>query len=70
MKVKIKKNQKESNERAISRFTKLVQASRKILKLKSSRYRVRKPTRRQVRAGAVVRERYRAQKKKTAFMAG
>jgi hypothetical protein len=69
MKVVIKKNSKESNERCISRFTKLVQASRKVLRLKSSRYHSRKATKRQVRAGAVVRERYRAKRRKTAFMA-
>ncbi len=67
MKVTVWKNEKESNERCITRFNKMVQASRKILKVRTSRYHKRKPTRRIVRDGAVMRDHYRAIRQKRAF---
>ncbi|MFA5947876.1 MAG: hypothetical protein WC806_02795 [Candidatus Gracilibacteria bacterium] len=67
MKVTIWKNEKESNERAITRFNKKVQSSRKLLKVKSERYRLKKPKKRHVRLAAVIRDRYRLAKEKNKF---
>ena len=67
MRVTIWKNNKESNERCITRFNKKVQASRKLLKLRSSRYHNKKLTKRRVRAAAVKRDYYRAIKEKNKF---
>jgi len=65
--VKVVKNEKESNERCISRFNKKVQASRKILEIKKARYHKKSATKTQVRGGAIVREKYRAAKEKNKF---
>ncbi len=67
MKVQIVKNDKESNERCISRFNKKVQASRKLFEIKKARYHSKKPTKTQIRSGAVVRDKYRAVKEKNKF---
>ncbi len=67
MKVTIWKSDKESNERSITRFNKKVQASRKILKVRSERYHKKDETKRYVRAAAVMRDHYRAIKEKTKF---
>lgn len=67
MKVTIWKNDKESSERAITRFNKKVQASRKLLKIRGERYHKKDDTKRQVRQSAVMREKYRAQKEKSRF---
>ena len=62
MKVVAVRKEKESNERFISRFNKKVQASRKILKVRSDRYHTSKPKKRYVRSAAVMREFYRKKK--------
>lgn len=67
MKVTVWKNDKESNERCITRFNKKVQASRLLQLLRSKRFHSRKVTKRSIRAGAVKREYYRALKEKTKF---
>jgi len=67
MQVTIWKNEKESNERCITRFNKKVQASRKLLLLRGKRYHSQKKTRRQVRAGAIMRTYYRGLKEKNRF---
>lgn len=67
MQVSIVKKDKESNERAISRFTKRVQASRKLQKIRGSRYHSKKETKNKVRAGAVKREEYRAKRARRSF---
>jgi len=67
MRVTIWKNDKESNERAITRFNKKVQASRKLLKVRGERYHAKDKSRRQVRAGAVMRDFYRGKKEKNRF---
>jgi hypothetical protein len=67
MKVTVWKNDKESSERCITRFNKKVQGSRKLLKVRSERYHAKKPTRRVTRAGAVMRDYYRAKREKTKF---
>jgi hypothetical protein len=67
MRVTVFKNEKESNERCITRFNKLVQASRKLVGLRSKRYHSQKPRKWQVRAGAVMRSYYRAIREKTKF---
>lgn len=67
MKVTIWKNDKESSERAITRFNKKVQGSRKLLKIKNDRYFSKKLTRRKARIVAVLREHYRALNAKNKF---
>lgn len=67
MKVTVWKNEKESNERAITRFNKKVQASRKLLQIKNDRYHKKALTKRKARTVAVMREYYRAQKEKNKF---
>ena len=67
MLVSVQKDSKESNERCITRFNKLVQASRKLLVLRSRRYHGRKPAKWKVRKAAIMREHYRGLKNKTRF---
>jgi ribosomal protein S21 len=67
MKVTIWKNEKESNERCITRFNKKVQASRKILKIRNERYHTKPKTKRYARKAAVMRDHYRAAKEKNKF---
>ncbi len=67
MKVVVYKNEKESNERCISRFNKRVQSSRKLVKIREDRYHKRKPTRRYMRAAAKMRTYYRSLREKTKF---
>jgi len=67
MRVTIWKNDKESNERCITRFNKKVQASRKLLKLRSERFHNKKDTKRQQRASAIMRDKYRAIREKNRF---
>ena len=67
MKVVVVKDQKESNERLITRFNKTVQKSRKVMKVRATRYNKKDPTKRMVRAAAVVRDMYRAKKEKNKF---
>ncbi|PKL36945.1 hypothetical protein CVV38_03605 [Candidatus Peregrinibacteria bacterium HGW-Peregrinibacteria-1] len=67
MQVVVQKREGESNERMITRFNKLVQGSRKVYKIRKSRYFQKDATRRQVRDGAVKREEYRALRKKNQY---
>ncbi len=67
MKVTIWKNDKESNERAITRFNKKVQSSRKLLKVRGERYHKKDDTKRQKRQSAIMREHYRSQKERSKF---
>lgn len=67
MKVTVIKNEKESNERCITRFNKLVQASRKLYWLRSNKYNLKKVTKAKVRVGAVMREKYRTIREKNRF---
>ncbi|MBT4916811.1 hypothetical protein HN709_01065 [Candidatus Peregrinibacteria bacterium] len=67
MKVTIWKNDNESNERAITRFNKKVQGSRKIIKIRSDRYHKKDATKRYARAAAIMRDHHRARKEKTKF---
>ena len=67
MKVTVVKNEKESNERLISRFNKKVQASRKILKIRAERYNTTPSTKRHQRQAAIMRDKYRAQKERSRF---
>ncbi len=67
MRVTVWKNEKESNERLITRFNKKVQSSRKLLKIRSERYNKRAPTKRLKKVAAIMRERYRSQKEKSKF---
>lgn len=67
MKVTVWKSDKESNERAITRFNKKVQASRKLLDVRGSRYHKKKETKRHSRAAAVMRDFYRTKREKSKF---
>ncbi len=67
MRVTIFKKDKESNERAITRFNKKVQASRKLLKIRGERYHSEKPKKRYVRQSAIMRAHYRKKKERSRF---
>ena len=67
MAVTILKNQKESQDRLISRFNKKVQSSRILLEVKSRRYRKKKLTKRLVRQSAIMREHYRFKREKEQY---
>lgn len=67
MKVTVWKNDKESTERCITRFNKKVQASKKLVNLRSKRYNQKKPRKKQVRTAAIIREAYRTQREKNKF---
>jgi ribosomal protein S21 len=67
MSVKVRKNEKESVDRVISRFNKKVQASRVLLAKRKSRYFAKPLTRRLQRRKAVKREEYRALREKNKF---
>jgi len=67
MRVTIWKNDKESTERAITRFNKKVQASRKLLQVRATKHHVKPKTKRLQRKVAIMREFYRAQRDKNKF---
>lgn len=67
MKVTLYKRDKESNERAITRFNKQVQASRKLNQVRSSRYHAKKPTKKYLRQSAIMRDHYRTIREKKSF---
>lgn len=67
MKVAVVKKNKESNERMVARFTKLVNASRKLLVIREGRYFKKDKTKGKVRASAIAREKYRAVRNKQRF---
>tara|TARA_B100001964_G_C13666762_1_gene351488 strand:- start:153 stop:347 length:195 start_codon:yes stop_codon:yes gene_type:complete len=63
----VARDPKESFERMLSRFKKLLQRSHKIqIAKEQSRFR-KKPTKRYTRQAAIMREYYRAEKKKRQF---
>jgi len=61
------KNSKESFERFMSRFDGLVQRARIVRLKRERRYHHKKKTRRQVRAAALKRSEYRAEREKRKF---
>lgn len=65
--IKVKRNEKESVDRLLSRFNKLVQASRIILEVKNRRYFKKEQTKRLGRKKAVMRDFYRDKKKKMQY---
>lgn len=67
MKVVVSKDAKESNERLITRFNKSVQKSRKIQMIRDSRYHTRPLKKRKIRARAIMRDKYRAEREKNKF---
>ncbi|MBT6143454.1 hypothetical protein HOH51_02990 [bacterium] len=67
MLIHVARDPKESFERMLSRFKKLLQRSHKIqIAKEQSRFR-KKPTKRYTRQAAIMREYYRAEKKKRQF---
>lgn len=67
MAITVVRNSKESVDRLISRFNKKVQSSRVLLITKAKRYRTKPLKKRQIRAAAIMREKYRSQKDKLRF---
>ncbi len=67
MQVTIWKNDKESNERAITRWNKKVQASRKLMVIRTSRYHARPKTASYQRTRAIKRDHYRSLREKNKF---
>ena len=67
MKVTVWKNEKESNERSITRFNKKVQGSRKLLVVRNGRYHQRPESKRHARTRAILRDGYRAAREKSKF---
>jgi len=60
-------NEKESSEGRVSRLKKIYNRSRIKSLVQAKRYRKGKPTKREVRAAAIMREKYRAEKEKKRF---
>jgi ribosomal protein S21 len=67
MALRVYRNPKESLDRMLSRFNKKVQASRVILEVKNRRYWKRPPTKRHVRAAAIMRAHYRSVRSKMQY---
>lgn len=62
--VHVKRDPKESFERMLSRFKKLLQRSHKIQEAKENEFHQKAPTKRYQRQAAIMREHYRAKKAK------
>lgn len=62
--VNVKRDPKESFERMLSRFKKLLQRSHKLQEAKENEFFKKSPTRRYIRQAAIMREHYRSQKAK------
>ncbi len=67
MPISIARQEGESNEKAISRFKKKVQGAKTVLKLKRARFHEGKLNKRKLRARAVMREYYRAKRRKEMY---
>ena len=65
--VHVKRDPKESFERMLSRFKKLLQRSHKVVIAKEQSRHTKKPTKRYLRQAAMMREYYRAEKRKRQF---
>lgn len=62
--IKMKKNPGENNEHIYRRFRKNVKEARFVNELKRERYHKKAPTRTKMRARALMRDHYRAQRRK------
>ena len=67
MAITLYRNPKESPERFISRFNKKVQASRVLLLVRERRYFKHKPSKRYMRAAAIMRDFHRGQREKQKY---
>lgn len=67
MVIRVRKNDKESVDRVISRFNKKVQSSRILLNKRRNRYYQKPLTKRKERQKAIKREEYRKLRDKTKF---
>lgn len=67
MGIYMKKSQKESVDRLISRFNKKVQTSRILLLAKEKRYLKKGPNKRHMRRAAIMRSHYRSQREKMKY---
>lgn len=67
MPITVIRNPKESSERVIAKFHKVMQKSRVVLEVRKTRYRDKKPTRRIMRRRAMMRDFYRAKREKTKY---
>ncbi len=61
------KKQGQSDDKLVNEFNKRVQKARTIPRVRSSRYHAKAKTKRQIRQGAVVREKYRAENARKRF---
>lgn len=64
MPVRVKKNQGENNDHLVQRFKKMVRGARYIMELKKHRRFEKPKTKRQQRGAAIMREYYRAKRRK------
>lgn len=67
MPIVVKRNPKESSERVLGKFNKIIQKSRVVMEARNSRYRKAKPTKRLIKQKALMREMYRAKREKAKF---
>jgi len=66
--IKIKKNDGETDEKLLKRFSSHIKSTRLIHKFRAIRYRTRPVKKRKERAAAVIREQYRTEAKKRQFL--
>ena len=65
--IKVYRNRSESSEKLIQRFNKKVKNSRLLMAVRELKFFKRKPTKRRQREAAIMREYYRAERKKKMF---
>ena len=68
MTVKVTRNERESGEKLLRRFSGHVRSLRLIQKFRENRYFKQSPRKWQVRDAAIMREKYRAEAKKKQFL--
>lgn len=68
MPVRVRKNQGENNDHLIQRFKKMIRGARYIMELKKHRRFEKADTKRQTREGAIMREHYRAKRRREELM--
>lgn len=67
MTIKVRKKEKESNDKLYNRFNKKVQSSRILNEVKEKRYFTKKESKRHARQAAIMREYYRSERKRKQF---
>lgn len=67
MTIRVRKKEKESNDKLYNRFNKKVQSSRILNEVKDKKYFVKKESKRHARQAAIMREFYRKERKRKQF---